>query len=84
MTAHVLPFPRARHRTFVRRHAAHVAAMGRNAGERYLANQLKVQRETMTRRGIAPELIERECRSLEAAIRVALWWIVMREPEGAA
>jgi hypothetical protein len=84
MTGRIVPFPRARHRTFIWRHAAHVASMTQDAGGLYLANQLKVQRETMTRRGIAPELIDRECKVLEAAIRVALWRIVMREPEGAA
>jgi hypothetical protein len=52
------------------------------AGERYIQRQIQVQRETMERRGIAPEVIDAELKALEAAIRAALWQIVMRVPGG--
>lgn len=64
----VLPFPRYRDRTFIRRHGQRMAAAPRGA-ERYLAAQLRVQRETMLRRDIDPALVDDEIRCLEATIR---------------
>jgi hypothetical protein len=84
MTAQVVPFPRARNRPHVMRHAHYVALVSEHAGERYLLQQINVQRQTMLRRGVAPQMVERECRAIEAAIRTALWNIVMRQPEGIA
>ena len=79
----VLSFPRVRHRPFVAKHAANVAEMSEAAGERYLGQQLDVQRQTMLRRGIAPDLVEREVKALELGIRAALWRMVLT-PGGAA
>ncbi|TDR89123.1 DUF6074 family protein [Enterovirga rhinocerotis] len=77
----VHPFPRCRHRPFVEKHAANVAYMGRAAGEKYLAQQIDVQRKTMLKRGIEPTLIEVEVKALESAIRSELWRIIMQTPE---
>ena len=79
----VLPFPRVRHRPFVAKHASNVAAMGETAGERYLGQQLQVQRQTMLKRGIAPDVVDKEVKALELGIRAALWRIVLT-PGGAA
>jgi hypothetical protein len=72
MSALILPFPYVRRSRFIRRHALHLASCHPVAAERYLAHQLQIQRETMARRGIPPELIKREQHSLEQAIRTEL------------
>lgn len=69
MTATVLPFRHARRVYFVARHAEHMAAIDEISAERYLRRQIKIQFETMTRRMIDAERVERECFKLEAAIR---------------
>ena len=79
----IVPFPRSRHRSFVQKHAANIARMGSAAGERYLAQQLEFQREVMRKRGIEPKLAEPQLKALEAAIRAALWRVVLT-PGGAA
>jgi hypothetical protein len=79
----IKPFPRWRHRPFVLKHAGNVADMGQAAGERYLGQQLDVQRKTMEKRGIAPELIDAEVGALERAIRAELWRMILM-PGGAA
>ena len=81
--SNVVPFPRTRHVGFVAKHAANIAGMPADRGDKYLAHQLNRQRETMARRGIPPETIQAEIRSLELAIRAKLWAIVLT-PGGAA
>jgi hypothetical protein len=71
--ADVVPFPLARRRAFIERHARLIAAMRPDAGERYLDRQLRIQFENLKRRGIDREIIDREVVSLDAAIRAALW-----------
>jgi Family of unknown function (DUF6074) len=44
--------------------------------EVHLSQQLKVQADTLRRKGVAEPEIAREIRSLESAIRTALWRIV--------
>jgi hypothetical protein len=68
----VIPFPATRRRSFIRRHAARMAALPERTAEKHLAHQLNVQVETMHRRGIPADVIECERRSLEAAIRAEL------------
>jgi hypothetical protein len=76
-TAKVIPFPTARRRHFVARQAERMADLSRDAGERHLAQQIKVQRDAMTRKGIERDVIEREMLALERAIRSALWGAIM-------
>jgi hypothetical protein len=66
---HVLPFPRIRDRGFVWRIARRMAELPPRTAEKHLAYQLRIQVETMQRRGIAPDLIERQRADLEAAVR---------------
>jgi hypothetical protein len=47
-----------------------------DAAERTLTAQLNAQRAAMLRRNIPPEVVERELRSLELAVRTELWSIV--------
>ncbi|MCB5176775.1 DUF6074 family protein [Microvirga lenta] len=82
MSARVIPFPSVRRRSFVLRHAQHIASLSHSAGEKHLARQLKIQVDAMTRKGVAPELIEQERCALESAIRAELWSLVLT-PGGA-
>jgi hypothetical protein len=85
MTASMIPFPSVRRRAYVVRHAMRVANLSHMAGEKHLAAQLKIQAETMARKGIAPGLIAADLKSLECAIRAELWRLVMMtKPGGAA
>ena len=72
MTATILPFPILRRYGFVQKQAAHAAGMNPDAGVRYIEYQIQVQRDAMRRRGIAEDLIARELKLMEAAIRRAL------------
>lgn len=69
MTAIVFPFPILRRHGFIQKQAAHAAAMNADASARYVEHQIQVQREAMRRRGIAENLIARELRLMESAIR---------------
>jgi hypothetical protein len=71
----VVPFPRIRHQSFVQKHAQALVMMSAPAAARYLQRQLKVQSDTMERRGIDPAVIAREMAALERAIlsEAACW-----------
>jgi hypothetical protein len=73
----VIPYPVTRRRDFVLRNAARIAEAQPKTAEKLLTHTIKVQVETMARRGIAPTLISREARALENAIRSELWRISM-------
>jgi hypothetical protein len=79
----VIPFPLARRRDFVLRNAGRMADASPRTAEKLLAHPVQIQVDTMTRRGIAPDLIAREAKTLENAIRAELWRRV-RRPGGAA
>lgn len=72
MSASVLPFPAVRRSGFAQRHACRMAELSPDAAERHLQRQLRIQAETMARKGIAMPLIEAELNQLESAIRAAL------------
>ena len=72
MTAAVLPFPIARRRAFIQKQADHATCLHPDAAGRYLEYQLQVQRDAMRRRGVAEDLIARELKCMEAAIRLEL------------
>jgi hypothetical protein len=74
----LVPFPLARRRAFIERHARLIATMRPDAGERYLDRQLQNQFENLQRRGFDVQIIEREVIALDAAIRAALWRAVLR------
>ena len=73
MSAAVFPFPIARRLDFVLRNAARIADARPRAAEKLLEHAIKIQVETMTRRGIAPSLIAREAKAFEGAVRAELW-----------
>jgi hypothetical protein len=65
----VVPFPLTRRRDFLIRHVARMATLPPASAEKHLAHQLRVQAETMQRRGIRTALITAEVRALEIALR---------------
>src|SRR3954451_19938738 len=73
----LVPFPLARRRAFIERHARVIATMRPEAGERYLDRQLQIQLENLQRRGIDLDTINREIVAMDAAIRAALWRAVI-------
>lgn len=70
--AGVVPFPAVRRLAFVRKHAARMAELPDTTAQKHLLHQLDVQRRTMLRRGISPDVAERECALLQAAILAEL------------
>lgn len=74
----IVPFPLARRRRYIQRQAEVIAGMKSEPGDRYLQRQLEQQSGVLERRGIARGPIEREIKSLERAIRNALWAAVLK------
>jgi hypothetical protein len=78
MMAEIVPFPTARRVGLITNMARLLATYSTDAAERTLRTRLDATREAMLRRGLAPEVVAREVRSLEAAIRARLWVVVMQ------
>jgi hypothetical protein len=70
--ADVLPFPLAQRRYLVQRQARRYTELNPDAAERHIEYQVGIQAAAMRRKGVAEDLIERECRSFENAIRELL------------
>jgi Family of unknown function (DUF6074) len=80
MSGKLIPFPQIRRRRFVMRHAIRLAGLSHKTAEKLLAAILRQQAGVMARKGIPAEVIERESRSLENAIRAELWRQVLLRP----
>jgi hypothetical protein len=80
MSGKLIPFPQIRRRRFVMRHAIRLAGLPHKTAEKLLAAILRQQAGVMARKGIPAEVIERESRSLENAIRAELWRQVLLRP----
>jgi hypothetical protein len=83
VTAAVVPFPLARRGAFIQKQANRAAEMNADAGERHIQQQIKIQADAMRRRGIDEDLIAREMKCMETAVRAALWKAVLGAPVGA-
>lgn len=75
--AEVIPFPLAARRRFIDRQAGVALGMKAESGERHIIRTVQQQREILLRKGVSSESVQRECASLEAALRAALWRAVM-------
>ncbi len=75
--AKMIPFPLGQRRAFVERLAAQIASRTTDAGEAHLLQQLARQREILSRKGVPEKAIERELRSLAAAVRAELWRLLL-------
>jgi Family of unknown function (DUF6074) len=79
----IVTFPSVRRVGYIRKLARLMAHYSTDGGERTLAAQLNAQYAAMLRRGLSPEVIEPELRSLELAVRAELWVIVMQGGDAA-
>jgi Family of unknown function (DUF6074) len=70
--AQIVPFPLTRRRAFIAKQANHVSWMRPAAAEKYIQYQVKIQGDTLRRKGISEDLIQRELTCFEIAVRVAL------------
>ena len=70
--AEILPFPLQRRRALILRCALRMSELSAKGAENHLAAQIRKQRETLQRRGIATAVIDREVSALESAVRSAL------------
>jgi Family of unknown function (DUF6074) len=73
MSPAVFPFPIAKRRALIDRQGRYAAALSSNAAEGHIERQLKIQGDSMRRKGIEEALVRCELKSMEAAIRAALW-----------
>lgn len=81
-SATIVPFPLARRKAFIQKQANRAADLNADSGERHIQQQLKCQADAMRRKGIDEDLIARELRCMESAIRAALWGAVLKPPGG--
>jgi hypothetical protein len=79
----IIPFPQARCRRFIMKTAARLLSVPAKTGEKLLLATLRQQAAVMARKGVPPDLIERERRKLESAIRTELWRALLA-PDGIA
>ncbi|MBO4227223.1 DUF6074 family protein [Bradyrhizobium neotropicale] len=70
--AEVVPFPLIRRRAFIFKQAAHACEMNPDAGDNYIRHQIKIQGDSLRRKCIAEDVIERELKCLEVAIRCTM------------
>ena len=81
MTAVVLAFPAARRRDLVHSIARRALSLRERVGEEHVARSIKLQADVLRRKGVSEPDIEREMKSLEAAVRTVMWEAVMRPRE---
>jgi hypothetical protein len=72
MTAVIVPFPLANRRSMILRQARYAAVLSPVAAERHIRQQMRVQAQTMRRKGIDERVIAREIDCLETSIRATL------------
>ena len=74
----IVPFPSVRRIGSIRKLARLMASYSVDGAEHMLTTKLNAQSKAMVRRQIPPDVIARELRSFELAVRAELWTIVMR------
>lgn len=79
----LIPFPAVRRIGLIRKLARLMASYSPEGGERALYARLNVQYNAMISRGMPSNVVERELRALEYAVRTELWGIVMRGGDAA-
>jgi hypothetical protein len=76
-SAVMIAFPQAGRVHAIGRLAERMArAESREKSEAVLAAAIRKQRAAMTRKGVPPDKVERECARLESAVRTRLWSII--------
>jgi hypothetical protein len=79
----VFPFPPARQHNLVREIVAEMLIRPRQAAETWLQAELLKQRRALHRKGFPKDVVDRECKTLEAAVRRGLWRAVLVPDEPA-
>jgi hypothetical protein len=72
MSAKIVPFPLAKRQQMIVRQARYAAALSSDAADRHIARQLQQQADALKRKGVDSDLISRELRAMEMAIRKLL------------
>ena len=72
MSAGILPFPITCRHNFIARQVTRLFALNAYSRERHIYLQLKIQADAMRCKGIADNLIARELKSMEFAVRKSL------------
>ena len=80
-SAVILAFPQAKRTAFIRKQALWFLDQVAHAAEANLQHQVRLQRNTMLRRGVDPASVDRECAELMSAIRGEVWRLVLT-PDG--
>jgi hypothetical protein len=70
MSAQIVPFPIVRRHGFIARQAEYASHMNPDGRRRYLGHQFRLQADAMRRKGISEDLVQRELRSMTAALHV--------------
>ncbi|QOZ17434.1 hypothetical protein XI02_22270 [Bradyrhizobium sp. CCBAU 21365] len=83
VTAAVIPFPLARRLHLIQRQAEYALCLRPEKAEQHIQRQLQCQADALVRRGVAPDLIQRELAGMETAIRAAMWRLTFDMPEQA-
>ena len=76
----VLAFPIARRRDQVEALAAQMRARPHEQAEKHLAFQLRRKGAALVRKQLPPDIVNRELRAFEGAVRRALWQLVLTPP----
>jgi len=77
----LIPFPQSRRRRLIMKTVTRLLGTPAKTAEKLLRATLEQQARAMARKGVSPDLIERERRKLECAIRTELWRSVLA-PDG--
>ena len=73
----IVPFPAARRVGYVQKLARLLVTYSDRGAEQALGARLQTQRTVMLRRGISPDIVEREVRAFELAVRAELWRVLL-------
>jgi hypothetical protein len=79
-SATILAFPIARRGDQVRALASQMAKRPAAQAEKHLAYQLRRRRDALLRKQVPVDVVRRQLRAFERAVRRALWFRVMEPP----
>ena len=81
MTAAVLAFPPAKRQDLVRSISRRALSLRPEVGEEHIVRSINRQHDVLRSKGVSVRDIQREMKSLEAAIRAVMWEAVMQPRE---
>jgi Family of unknown function (DUF6074) len=81
-TAAVIPFPSIKRKAFAFRHACLAAQLRPPKAEEHIERQITLQSQTMAKRGIADDLIEKDLSALRVRMFAEYWRLVTTHRHG--